>query len=458
LARPTGKILIFLQCYQHLFGEDTSCPARHRWLCIALLFLLSGCAIERVSPPPAGEPLRLPWGAVNVQYTDDSSEAIFSDDALRAAAKVADEYRRSASGDRIPYRILALSGGGSRGAYGAGVLAGWTAKGSRPEFDVVTGISTGALQATAAFLGPDYDTALKAFNDVENDDIFTSAGTTALITKESIYDTTPLKTMLAKLLDEKTINAVAAEYAKGRQLFIGTTNLDANAFTIWNMGRIASSDRPDRFQVYRDVVLASASFPVAFPPVYFPVTTEQGDTYYQMHVDGGARESIFVFTYLAELEQQFQKIGLNWDEDIDPQIYLLTNGQLFTDHVYQPVQADTFSIALRSIESLSRKNVVASIYYIWSSGLVNGASISLAFIPQAYDLSKLDILEFDRDEMNRLFQFGYQQSVGGSAWMTQQPVEDLNDLEELLDIYEIIEPTTPGTGGEEELKSLSADP
>jgi hypothetical protein len=353
--------------------------------------------------------------------------------------------------------ILALSGGGSRGAYGAGVLAGWTATGLRPEFDVVTGISTGALQATAAFLGSDYDSALKAFNEVDNDDIFTSAGTTALITKQSIYDTAPLKAMLADLLDKATIDAVATEHIKGRHLFVGTTNLDANAFTIWNMGKIAASDRPDRYQVYRDVVLASASFPVAFPPVYFPVTTEQGNTYYQMHVDGGARESIFVFTYLAELEQQLQKLGLNWDEDVDPQIYLLNNAQLFTSHTYQPVQADTFSIALRSIESLSRKNAVASIYFIWSSGLVHGASISLAFIPQAYDLSKLDILEFDPVEMNRLFQFGYEQSVSDSAWVTQHPVESLDELQDLLNIYDIIEPSTPGTGGEEELKDLSAE-
>jgi hypothetical protein len=449
--------LIALNQDPHLFCEDSTYTAKHRWLVFALLILLSGCATERVSPPPAGEPLRLPWGAVSIDYLDASSEKVFSDEALRAAADVAEDYLQSNQSERIPYQILALSGGGSRGAYGAGVLSGWTATGSRPEFDVVTGISTGALQATAAFLGPEYDGALKAFNEVENDDIFTSAGKTALITKDSIYDTAPLKAMLVKLLDEETINAVAAEYAKGRLLFIGTTNLDANAFTIWNMGQIAASNRPDRLQLYRNVVLASASFPVAFPPVYFPVTTDQGDTYYQMHVDGGARESIFIFTYLAELEQQLQPLGLDWDEDIDLQIYLLNNGQLFTDHTYQPVKADTFSIALRSIESLSRKNTVSSIYYIWSSGLVRGASISLAFIPQAYDLSKLDILDFDSDEMNRLYQFGFDQSAKGTSWITQKSVDDLDEIQDLMDIYDILEPTAPGTGGEEEFKDLTID-
>jgi predicted acylesterase/phospholipase RssA len=134
-----------------------------RYLGFVLAFLISGCASQRVSPPTEGDSLLLPWGAVNIDYTDATSEAIFTDEALNAAADFIQEYHHSNPGERIPYRVLALSGGGSRGAYGAGVLAGWTATGTRPEFDVVTGISTGALQATAAFLGPDYDVSLAAF-------------------------------------------------------------------------------------------------------------------------------------------------------------------------------------------------------------------------------------------------------------------------------------------------------
>ena len=427
-----------------------------RVLCLFLLFLLfSGCATERISPPPEGEELRLPWGAVDVDYWDASTDGIFSDSALQEAARFVAEFHHNNPGERIPYRILALSGGGSRGAYGAGVLAGWTAQGSRPEFDVVTGISTGALQATAAFLGPEYDYALKAFNDVSNEEIYKSAGTTALFTKDSLYDTAPLRAMLTKLLDEKTIDAVAAEHIRGRRLFIGTTNLDANAFTVWDMGKIASSDRPDRLQTYRDVVLASASFPLAFPPVYFPITTETGETYYQMHVDGGARESVFVFTYLAELQQQLGLLGLDWDEDIEPQIFILNNGKLFTDHSYQPVKADTLSIALRSIESLSRKNVAASIYYIWSSGLVNGISINLTFIPESYDLSRLPMLEFDVSEMLSLYQFGFDQSVSSQAWLLREPTDNLDGLQEIIDIYDLLEPVVPRSGGEEDLLEIS---
>ena len=431
-------------------------PRCSRVLYLAILVLLfSGCATERINPPPAGEELRLHWGAVNVDYWDASTDGIFSDNSLQDIARYVAEFQRNHPGERIPYRILALSGGGSRGAYGAGVLTGWTAQGSRPEFDVVTGISTGALQATAAFLGPEYDHVLRAFNEVSNKDIFTLAGSTALFTRESIYDTAPLKAMLTGLLDKETIDAVAAEHARGRRLFIGTTNLDANTFTIWDMGKIAASDRPDRLQTYRDVILASASFPVAFPPVYFPINTGQGETYHQMHVDGGVRESIFAFTYLAELEQQLRLLGLDWDEDIEPRIYMLNNGQIFNDRSYQPVKADTLSIALRSIESLSRKNISASIYYIWSSGLVQGISIHLAFIPESYNLSSLPMLEFDASEMHRLYEFGFDQSVNGQAWLLREPTDDLDELQEMIDIYDILEPVVPGSGGEEDLLDVS---
>ena len=127
------------------------------------------------------------------------------------------------------------------------------------------------------------------------------------------------------------------------------------------------------------------------------------------------------------------------------------------DRTYKSVKADTLSIALRSIESLSRKNVAASIYYIWSAGLVHGASISLSFIQQDYDLSNLDILQFDSAEMNRLFRYGHDLSVGGRAWITRESVDNMEDLQEMLDIYDMMEPSTPGTEGEDELRDLSED-
>lgn len=424
--------------------------------CLTVLLLtLSGCATDRVSPPPAGEKLQPHWGAVSVEYDEESSKYQFSDEYMQSATKFVDEFRLNHPGERIPFRILALSGGGSRGAFGAGVLTGWSETGTRPEFDIVTGISTGALQATAAFLGPEYDRTLKTYIEVTNEDIYTNSGLLALFTRESLYDTAPLRALLEQQLSEEIVDAVAAEHAKGRRLFIGTTNLDANTFTVWDMGEIASSNHPDRLRTFRDVVLASASFPLAFPPVYFPIKTAGGEIYYQMHVDGGVRESVFVYVYLGELQRQIEQLNLDWDEDIDPQIFVLNNGQLFTDREYKPVKNNTLSIAMRSIESLARKNVAASIYYIWSAGLIHGAGIRLAFIPQTYNLSGLDILEFDPEEMRRLYDFGHEQAVNGNAWLVRDPTDNLDELEDMIDIYEMLEPMAPGTVGEQELKKVA---
>ena len=254
---------------------------RQPWRGAAMLLLvaiLSACATTpRPTPPPAGVPVDQPWGSVPAQLTDNFSDSLV--DSLRAKFEQA---QATADAGKIPYRALTLSGGGSRGAYGAGVLSGWTERGDRPQFDVVTGISTGALMATHAFLGSDFDAELALYKNLTNDDVFEERGKIATLRSTAALDTAPLREKLASVITEETLDLVAAEYHEGRRLFIGTTNLDANLFTIWDMGAIADSDRPDRFKRYIDVIMASAAFPVAFPPVYIEVQGETG-TYTQMH-------------------------------------------------------------------------------------------------------------------------------------------------------------------------------
>jgi len=217
-----------------------------------------------VEPPPAGKSFEVPWGAVPLERWDPTFKNTFERHLIEGLQIRLQEHRRKAPGKPITLRGLALSGGGSHGAYGAGVLIGWTDAGTRPEFDVVTGISTGALTATAVFLGSEYDDFLRMYTKVSNKDIFKSRGLLAVLFNDSMYDSAPLRALIAKQIDASVIQAVAREHAKGRNLFIGTVNLDAQTFTIWNMGLIASSDRPDKLERYRDVILASASVPVAF--------------------------------------------------------------------------------------------------------------------------------------------------------------------------------------------------
>ncbi len=125
-------------------------PAYGKVLMLGIVVALSGCAAKRLDPPPAGEAYALPWGAVPVESWEPALGNRFKDNIVDALAARVKALRGQDPAAPIPYKILAISGGGSRGAYGAGVLSGWIVAGRRPNFDVVTGISTGALIATFA--------------------------------------------------------------------------------------------------------------------------------------------------------------------------------------------------------------------------------------------------------------------------------------------------------------------
>ncbi|MCG6980313.1 MAG: patatin-like phospholipase family protein, partial [Deltaproteobacteria bacterium] len=295
-------------------------------LLMMVIFALTSCFSKRVAPPPAGKAFQVPWGAVPLERSDPTFKNTFERHLIEGLQMRLREHSKKAPGKPITLRGLALSGGGSHGAYGAGVLIGWTDAGTRPEFDVVTGISTGALTATSVFLGPEYDDNLRMYIKVTNKDIFKSRGLLAVLLKDSMYDSAPLKALIAQQIDDEVLQAVAREYAKGRRLFIGTVNLDAQAFTIWNMGLIASSDRPDKLERYRDVILASASVPVVFPPVYIPVEVG-GETYRQMHVDGGAREMIFFPQFIQNFDKALAEAGFS-RADVHGEIYVLFNGRI----------------------------------------------------------------------------------------------------------------------------------
>lgn len=398
---------------------------------VLLTALLNACVgTARPTAPPPGAQYELPWGAVPVETWDRPNDDQLSKimvESMQAKIKAA----RSTDPDaRIPYRVLTLSGGGARGAYGAGVLAGWTHRGDRPQFDTVTGISTGALMATPAFLGSEYDDDLALYSQLDNDDVFTTRSKLTSLTRDALFDTAPLRATLAGLITQQTLELVAVEYRKGRRLFIGTTNLDANTFTIWNMGKIAASDRQDKLKRYIDVVLASASFPIVFPPVYIEVEGENG-TYTQMHTDGGVRETVFFYDFVDELRAAIDAAGLA-REELQAELFLLYNGPIFSKATYNPVDGRVLSIAAASIESLMRKVTLSSLYRLWVLTLSRGADFHLSFIPPEYPLG-VDPLNFDPMEMAALYEFGYQRALAGDAWDTQVAPTTLEELKELID-------------------------
>lgn len=177
--------------------------------------------------------------------------------------------------DLPPLQLLAVSGGGENGAFGAGLLCGWSAAGTRPTFDLVTGVSTGALTAPFAFLGQDYDRNLRAiYAEGGSGHVMTKRWPAAVWLDDALADNAPLLEMISRHVDEAMLAAIAAAYDAGRLLLVATTDLDAQAPVIWNIGAIARSGHPRAVETIRRVLLASAALPGVFPPTMIDVTVD----------------------------------------------------------------------------------------------------------------------------------------------------------------------------------------
>lgn len=223
-----------------------------------------------------------------------------------------------------PHSYLAISGGGPNGAFGAGLFAGWTASGTRPEFTMVTGISTGALTAPFAFLGSDYDDELKkVYTTTSTKDILKERGLLAAAFGDSMADTAPLKVLIAKYVTGDIVEAIANEHRKGRRLYVGTVNLDAGRSVIWNIGAIAASESPRKLELIHDIMRASAAIPVAFPPVPIAVTCD-GMQYDELHVDGGTGAQVFVYPAAVDWKRVTQKLKVVGA----PKVYVIRNSFL----------------------------------------------------------------------------------------------------------------------------------
>ncbi|MDH3638656.1 MAG: patatin-like phospholipase family protein, partial [Gammaproteobacteria bacterium] len=247
-----------------------------------------------------------------------------------------------------PHHYLAVSGGGANGAFGAGLLLGWTASGTRPQFTMVTGISTGALTAPFAFLGSGYDDQLKAvYTTTTTDDVIKKRSVFKAPFSDAVTDTRPLRRLIARYINEDVIEAIAAEHRKGRRLFIGTANLDAGRGVIWNLGAIAASDYPRKMALIHDVLQASSAIPVAFPPMVIPVEAN-GQMYDEMHVDGGTATQVFVYPAAVNWPQIIEKLKAKGK----PQVYVIRNSFLEPD--FLGVKRNLVPIASRSIVSLIR--------------------------------------------------------------------------------------------------------
>lgn len=308
------------------------------------------------------------------------------------------------------HHYLAISGGGADGAYGAGVLAGWTALGTRPEFTMVTGVSTGALTAPFAFLGPAYDDQLKKlYTTLNSSSIFFRRSVFSIIRGDSVTDNTPLLKMLEQYVTDDMIDKIAAESRRGRILSIGTTNLDASRPVIWNIGRIANSNDPRAGDLIRQILLASASIPGVFPPAYIQVQSPSGKTYDEMHVDGGTSAQMFLYPTRLDYEELREILDIKGT----PKAYVIRNSRIHT--AYDPVQARLRNIAGKSVASLIRTQGIGDAYRIAAITHRDGVDLEMTWIPRDAPTDPGNQL-FDSAYMSALFEFGFQRTVDGTSW------------------------------------------
>ncbi|SEA76990.1 patatin-like phospholipase family protein [Rubrimonas cliftonensis] len=376
---------------------------------------VAACAVvapPRVPPPSAlyeqAQPLAAPGVRIWGDDLDPTRAAEIS--ASLRAGLVAEWRAAGAPPDGAALDVLALSGGGPDGAYAAGLLTGLTLAGERPDFDIVTGISVGALIAPFAFAGPDHDDELETmFTRFDTDDIAELQIFAVLQGALGVADTQPMRNQIRSLVDERLLARIAARHAAGKLLLVGTTNIDAARPVIWNMGAIAQAGATELF---RQVMLASASIPGAFPPVAIPVIAG-GETFTELHVDGGVTRSVFVgppgFADAAPRNLPFP---------LRRTIYVIQNNSLTPN--YDPAPARLATIAGRSLSALIRAQSEGDLARIAQGADAMGAEFRLAFVPPGF--TPPSPTSFDRAYMTGLFNAAQEAAGGGGfGWLHAPP-------------------------------------
>lgn len=339
------------------------------------------------------------------------------DPRIRAGDTVRVEALATEIGDRLwsssePPAILALSGGGANGAYGAGVLTGWTESGTRPAFLVVTGVSTGALAAPFAFLGPEWDDELRgAYAEGRTRGLLGWRSFAGLVTP-GLFDSGVLKDLVEDYVTPELLRQIAIEHDKGRRLLIVTTNLDAQETVIWDMGVLARQGGDQAVALFREVLLASASIPGVFPPVMISGVDHEGRLIEEMHVDGG------VITPFLGIPESLLTVTTLTPAPDGTALYVLINGQMGRTETI--TRGTLPAILARTYDTMSKANLRTSLAVNLVFAERNGLSLYVAAIPDGIEASSLD---FGPESMAELFELGRAAAAGGAAWSEMKSPE-----------------------------------
>lgn len=384
-----------------------------RLIALALICCgLTGCAVSLARngvPAALAEKVDVS-GAPQIRYWGDAPipDAVkISQDRLEQVRLARPERLRDTG---RPISFLAISGGGADGAFGAGLLNGWTRSGKRPEFEGVTGVSAGALTAPFAFLGAKYDRQLKEiFTSYATEDLLTPQILSGLTGGSAVTSSAPLEALIEKYMSSQVLREIASEHRRGRRLFVGTTNLDSGRPVIWNMGAIAALESDASAKLFRQILLASVSIPGAFPPVF--ITVEAGSQQFQeMHVDGGTTSNAFLVPTGFDLRG-------NVGTTREIEFYIIANSQLTPTP--DTVAATTFAIAGRSISTLIEQQLAGDLLKIYLAAKRNKVDFKLASIPSEFrEVSKET---FDRAYMLKLFETGSAFGRENTRWQDRPP-------------------------------------
>ncbi len=392
-------------------------------LVAGLAIVVAGCATPPRGPavPEADLARAYPLGIPNARFYADADPApIVAEAALALERGQAARRAQGKSAQGEPRAdFLALSGGGDNGAFGAGFVVGWTAAGTRPEFRMVTGISTGALIAPFAFLGPQYDDQLrKVYTTLGPDRVFFRRRLSAALFSDAMADASPLADTIAYYANEQMLAAIAEEYQRGRLLLIGTTDLDAQRPVIWNIGAIAASRHPQALDLFRKILQASAAIPGAFPPAMIDVEID-GRTYQEMHVDGATMAQLFLYPGSFDpgtLQGRSRQTA-----------YIIRNGRLDPEHA--ETGRRTIAIASRAMSTLLQSAGYSDVVQAYFLTKRDGVAYRLAYIGPEFRTDRSG--PFDLAYMQALFDYGYAQARSGHPWHdtppglhTTRPVEE----------------------------------
>ncbi|HTR04349.1 MAG TPA: patatin-like phospholipase family protein [Thermoanaerobaculia bacterium] len=354
----------------------------------------------------------VPGFSPSIRYfpTDATHVQEFERDFLQSnLAEMTDRHNRGDEDTELPpVSYLAISGGGDNGAFGAGLLNGWTSAGTRPTFKLVTGVSTGALIAPFAFLGEAYDPTLKAiYTSVSLSDIAKQRSVVSIIYGDAMADTAPLRKLVEKYVTPQVLDAIAVEHARGRILLVATTNLDVRRPVVWNVTKIAASKAPGSLELVQEILVASAAIPGTFPPVMIDVEAK-GKAYQEMHVDGGTTGQVFVYPAAIHVYQLAQR---------QRSLYIIRNARL--DPQWAQVDRRTLPIAFRAITTLIQYQGMGDLYTIFSICQRDHVEYNLAYIPPNFDVPHKT--DFDTTYMRALFEAGERMAVKGQDWWYKHP-------------------------------------